>query len=211
MREKIKTQNRIRIFHMKQPNKMTEQTETQTPEQWPVRFTQNSIRTIFILFTVFWWVGYPLIFVFIGIPFLIAAIVFDCIILYRHWWLLQGHGARTTPGKAVGFSFIPLFNFYWWFVAYAGLAKDNNAYMDKVGIQGTRVSHGLALSVCILGIISNTVGLIPYVGFVLAIPGAILGFLFVLQQKNAILAIMDNREKSTEQVAGEQPVAASNQ
>jgi hypothetical protein len=190
---------------------VTEQTERQIPEQWPVRFNESSIRTFFILFTVFWWIGYPLTFVFIGIPFLIAAIVFDCIILYRHWWLLQGHGARTTPGKAVGFSFIPLFNFYWCFVAYAGLAEDNNAYMDKAGIQGAKMSYGLALSVCILGIISNTVGLIPYVGYVLAIPGAILGFLFVLQIKNAILAIMDHREKSAGQIAGEQPVTVSNQ
>src|SRR4030042_6627005 len=111
---------------------MTEQTELQTTEQWPVRFTQSSVRTLFTLFPVFWWIGYPLTALLspvpplnlLGVPLLIAAIVFDCIILYRHWWLLQGHGARTTPGKAVGFGFIPFFCFYWWFIAYAGLAKD---------------------------------------------------------------------------------------
>jgi hypothetical protein len=102
----------------------------------------------------------------------------------------------------VGFSFIPLFNFYWWFVAYAGLAKDNNAYMDKVGLQRPKMSHGLALSVCIVGIVGNTIGLIPYVGIVVAIPSMIIGFLFVLQQKNAILAIMDYREKGAQEVAG---------
>ena len=178
---------------------MTEDAGLQTANEWPVAFTQDSIKKIFVLFTVFWWVGYPLVFVFIGIPFLIAAVVFDCIILYRQWWLLQGHGARTTPGKAVGFSFIPLFNFYWWFVAYAGLVKDNNAYMDKVGLQRPKMSYGLALSVCIVGIVASTIGLIPYVNIVVAIPSMIIGFLFVLQQKNAILAIMNYREKAAQQ------------
>lgn len=117
---------------------------TQQSER-PISFTQSSIRTVFILFTVFWWVGYPLIFVYVGLPILIAAVVFDCIILYWHWTLLQGHGARTTPGKAVGFGFIPFFNFYWWFVSYAGLAQDNNRYMDEAAITGPRMSYGLAM------------------------------------------------------------------
>jgi len=181
---------------------MTEDAGTQRASEWPVTFTQDSIKKIFVLFTVFWWTGYPLTLLVIGFPLLITAIVFDCIILYRHWWLLQGHGGRTTPGKAVGFSFIPLFNFYWWFVAYAGLAKDNNAYMDKVGLQRPKMSYGLALSVCIVGIFANTIGLIPYVGIVVAIPSMIIGFLFVLQQKNAILAIMNYREKGAQEVAG---------
>ncbi len=181
---------------------MTEDAGTQRASEWPVTFTQDSIKKIFVLFTVFWWIGYPLTFVFIGIPFLIAAIVFDCIILYRHWWLLQGHGGRTTPGKAVGFSFIPLFSFYWWFVAYAGLVKDNNAYMDKVGLQRPKMSYGLALSVCIVGIISSIGAWFPVANIIVAIPEMIIGFLFVLQQKNAILAIMDYREKGAREVAG---------
>lgn len=188
---------------------MTEQDESQIAKQWPVRFTQSSIRTLFTLFTVFWWVGYPLTVLLsavsplnlLAIPLLIAAIVFDCIILYRHWWLLQGHGARTTPGKAVGFVFIPFFCFYWWFVAYLGLAKDNNAYMDKAGIQRAKMSCGLALVMCIVGIISFFLTWIPIVSIFIAIPEMILGFLFVLQMKNAILAIMDYREKPADQVA----------
>jgi hypothetical protein len=190
---------------------MTEQIVLQIPTQYPVIFTQSSTRTIFTLFTVFWWIGYPLtVFVYllpplsiIGVPFLIAAIVFDCILWYRHWWLLQGHGARTTPGKAVGFSFIPFFCFYWWFVAYAGLATDNNAYMDKAGIRRAKMSYGLALSVCITGIISSILGWIPIVNIIVEIPAMIIGFLFVLQMKNAILTIMDYRQTQAQQVAAE--------
>jgi hypothetical protein len=181
---------------------MAEKADLQKSEEWPVHFTRESVKTHFVLFTVFWWVGFPLIFVAIGIPLLIAAIVFFYIILYRLWWLLQGHGARTTPGKAVGFSFIPLFNFYWWFVAFAGLAKDNNAYMDKAGIQGARISHGLALALCILGIIGYIIGWIPYVGLVVAIPEIIIDFLFACQMKNGILAILDHREEDATKSKG---------
>lgn len=188
---------------------MTKDAGTQTAKEWPVAFTQDSIKKIFVLFTIFYWIGYPLTIVgmaipplcILGVPLLITAVVFDCIILYRQWWLLQGHGARTTPGKAVGFSFIPFFNFYWWFVAYAGLVKDNNAYMDKAGIQRPKMSYGLALSVCIVGIIESTIGLLPILNIITAIPGMIIGFLFVLQQKNAILAIMNYREKGAKQAA----------
>lgn len=177
---------------------------------WPINFTQKSVKTLFTLFTVFWWIGYPLSSVVMGFPFLfavvgaafpflflVAASVFDCIILYRHWILLQGHGARTTPGKAVGFGFIPFYCFYWWFVAYAGLAEDNNRYMESKSTQGPRLNYGLAITLCVLGIASCTVGLIPIpiIGFILAVPSAIIGFLFVLQQRNCILAIMKQREQ----------------
>jgi hypothetical protein len=38
--------------------------------------------------------------------------------LYRAWKCLQPGGlARTTPGKAIGFLFIPFFNLYWIFQA----------------------------------------------------------------------------------------------
>jgi hypothetical protein len=98
--------------------------------EWPVRFTAQSTRTIFRLFAVFWWVGSPLLVAgeylspcmwVLAASLTIAAVVFSYMLLYRSWLLLQGHGARTTPGRAVGFCFIPVFFFYWWFVAYAGL------------------------------------------------------------------------------------------
>ncbi|MBO5438357.1 MAG: leucine-rich repeat protein [Thermoguttaceae bacterium] len=50
-----------------------------------------------------------------------------CQFLYRCWHLIQDGHARTTPGKAVGFIFVPFFNIYWVFVAIYGLAMDLNA------------------------------------------------------------------------------------
>ena len=50
--------------------------------------------------------------------------VYSYIILFRAWKVIQAGGARTTPGKAVGLIIIPIFNFYWIFVAYYGWAVD---------------------------------------------------------------------------------------
>lgn len=89
---------------------MSNGTALETVGERPIPFTQDSVKTIFVLFTVFYWIGYPLVFVFVGIPFLIASIVFDCIILYRHWWLLQGHGAHHS-GKGCRVFFYPVVRF----------------------------------------------------------------------------------------------------
>ena len=52
--------------------------------------------------------------------------ILNYVFLYRAWHILQPGKARTSPGKAVGFLFIPLFNLYWVFVSYPGWAYDWN-------------------------------------------------------------------------------------
>lgn len=169
-------------------------------------FNAGSVRTHVVILAVTWWIGFPLVAVseflpkpgsillgLISIPALIVTTVFWCILLYRQWSLLQGHGARTTPGKAVGFGFIPFYNFYWWFVAYAGLATDTNNYLSNAKINSTRMSFGLAVTDCVLSILVCTIGLIPKIGAVLMVPSMIIGFILVLQQRNCVLAILKER------------------
>ena len=57
---------------------------------------------------------------------LIAWVGSNGIYLYRIWSVLQHGRPRTSPGKAVGLLFVPLFNLYWNFVAFYGLAQDWN-------------------------------------------------------------------------------------
>lgn len=67
-------------------------------------------------------------YVFLGLGVLCSMIcgIYQYILLYRAWHCLQYGAPRSTPGKAIGFLFIPFFNFYWMFVAFGGLAKDWN-------------------------------------------------------------------------------------
>jgi hypothetical protein len=61
----------------------------------------------------------------------ITSQVLEYILLYKLWKNIQDGYASTTAGKAVGFMFIPFFNFYWFFRVYWGLAKDLNRYIDR--------------------------------------------------------------------------------
>jgi hypothetical protein len=71
--------------------------------------------------------------------------------LYRAWSLLHWGSPTTTPGKAVGFLFIPFFNLYWIFIAYHGLAKDWNRVMASHPdlALAPRMKEGMFLTYCI--------------------------------------------------------------
>ncbi len=88
-----------------------------------------------------------------GLLILPAAIslVLELVVLYRNWCIIQDGHASTTPGRAVWFQFIPLYNLYWMFKAYWGLARDNNRYIERyfssipeLGVR--RSKPGLALT-----------------------------------------------------------------
>jgi hypothetical protein len=91
-------------------------------------------------------------FLWIGLISIIAGAVSGYILLYQLWKLIPADISRTTPGKAVGFVFIPFFNFYWVFIAYYGLGEDMNTTLQRYGIPH-RVSKGLGLTLCILAIV----------------------------------------------------------
>jgi hypothetical protein len=141
------------------------------------------------LFTA-WWIlmlcGAVTAVIFIGIPAIIAAAVIAYILIYRFWEVIQDGYSRTTPGKAIGFLFIPFFSFYWIFEAYSGLSKDMNTYMNRYGIAAERLDEGLALTFCILICCS----VIPYVNFLTGIAAAIIFIILMNKWKNAACAIL---------------------
>lgn len=133
----------------------------------------EGLRTLWLWYTILCSVGYPLMFVYgIGTPFVIAGSVFMWILLYRYWEVIQDGRPRTTPGKAVGYSFIPFYNFYWWFVAFVGLAKDMNAYCRERDIPA-KVEEGMALTWFILTLTT----MIPFVGIVTGLGALVIGIL----------------------------------
>jgi hypothetical protein len=169
-------------------------------------FSAQSVQTHFVILALTWWIGFPLSIVgeslseparlllsLAALPLLVVTTVFWCILLYRQWSLLQGYGARVTPGKAVGFGFIPFYCFYWWFVAYAGLATDTNRHLKTAGITDKGMSFGLAVTDCVLSVLACTIGLVPKIGVVLIVPYMIIGFILAVQQRDCVLAILTHR------------------
>ena len=81
-------------------------------------------------------------------PVLIAFIVINCIFLYRLWQLAQMSNLqikKPSPGKAIGFFFIPYFNLYWIFILYRHLALHLNHLTGRNTISVKLVTIGLAL------------------------------------------------------------------
>lgn len=101
---------------------------------------------------------------------LIYAGVVNLLFIYKIWEAIADGYARTTPGKAVGFLFIPFFGFYWIFQVLWGFAKDCNAYIDRHSIKAAKLPEGLFLACAILQVAS----LIPYLGIVTGLPGLII-------------------------------------
>ncbi|MEZ4484469.1 MAG: DUF4339 domain-containing protein [Syntrophotaleaceae bacterium] len=132
----------------------------------------DSLKTMWLWWAILSGVGLPLCLVVIGVPMVMASAVLGFILLYRWWESIQDGSPRTTPGKAVGFCFIPFYNFYWLFVAYVGLAKDMNVYCRERQIPAT-LDEGLALTYAIL--ILTT--FIPYLGFLTGIASLVVGII----------------------------------
>ena len=84
------------------------------------------------------------------------------VLLYKAWQVIQDGDASTTPDKAVGFIFIPFYNFYWIFKAWHGLARDYNRYLERCGLKAPKMKEGLFLAFSIL-FICITVPVLNYI------------------------------------------------
>jgi FHA domain-containing protein len=72
------------------------------------------------------------------------------ILYYKMWESIKDGHARTSPGKAVGFLFIPFFNLYWIFQVLWGFSQDYNAYVDRHAVNTKKLPEGLFLAASIL-------------------------------------------------------------
>jgi hypothetical protein len=82
-----------------------------------------------------------------------ATVVLWYIILYRCWKLIQDGDIHTTPEKAVGFLFIPIYKYYWNFIAYLGWAKSANQYIQNRGYPIAKVNPKTPAAMCILAVL----------------------------------------------------------
>lgn len=134
----------------------------------------------------------------------IVGIILGLIYLYRAWFILQPGGAKTTPGKAVGFLFIPLYSLYWIFVAYGSWATDWNRITSSYTnlTHAPKVNAGLFLAFPI-SIICACVPLLN----LLALPVAlVLGFICLSQMCKAVnfIASARNQQMMTQPGGGMQ-------
>ena len=127
------------------------------------------------------------------LSFLLSGL-FGCLILHKLWSLIPAHKAKTTPSKAVGFLFVPVFNFYWIFVAIHELAKALNAESGRQS-----VSKVASFIYCYLLVVAPLVAIIEGQPWILAIGYIVWGvtwFAVLRQMKNAGRVILQSAMKS---------------
>lgn len=130
----------------------------------------------------------PLVLGFIAsIGCLVASVFSWYVFLYRAWDQAQAFTNRTTPGKAVGFLFIPFFNLYWHFVAYLHLARAMNFELAHRRVDPQpRVSEGLTIAACVLAIL---IALLPIFAALAGVAALICFSILAVQLKRAAMAI----------------------
>jgi hypothetical protein len=74
------------------------------------------------------------------LQFLVVHTVMTLVLLYNIWNVLQDGVTQVTPGKAIGFLFIPFYNFYWVFRVWGGYAKDYNNFVDRHRLSAPKIS-----------------------------------------------------------------------
>ncbi len=122
---------------------------------------------------------------------LIYYLVVISIFAYKIWSIIPPEIATTTPGKAVGFLFIPFYNLYWIFVVYPGWAKDYNLLLAAKKINLPVFSVGLPKTIAIFTLLS----MIPYLGILFSLINIILVMVFISKACNSVNALTDELEK----------------
>jgi DNA-directed RNA polymerase subunit RPC12/RpoP len=88
------------------------------------------------------------------------AFIFFNVLFYQVWRFVINESRSNdlvpsieTPGKAIGFCFIPFFNLYWYFQAFGKFTKDFNVLAKAKG-SPKKMSEGLGTAIPILHVIS---------------------------------------------------------
>jgi len=95
----------------------------------------------------------------------------------------DGH-ARTSPGRAVGLLFVPLFGSLWAFRVFPGFATDFNRFVDRHGLEVAKLPGGVFTAFVVLSILS----ILPVVGTVALSLCLVVGLVMVSRICDAVNA-----------------------
>ncbi len=140
-----------------------------------------------------------------GVSMWFVRLIFGLIWLYSSWSSIPPELRFTktrmmSPGEAVGFCFIPFYNFYWIFVANVGLCDALDYGLQRVG-SFRRAPRGSAIVACIFQ-------LIPYLNFLIS-PFTWLIFMFLAD--GARFELLSRLAAQRGQQAGPPPMGAMSQ
>ncbi len=104
---------------------------------------------------------------FVSLPLAVCGIVFSSLLHHKCWTVLPEPFRTTTPGKAVGFLFIPFYNLYWALVSWPKLAEGLEKWELSLGRRSPTFSDStkeLAQSFAVLFIFNQLSVLFAFFG-----------------------------------------------
>lgn len=165
------------------PPVMSQQPDKQEPIGWIAALVAMSMLTPVSVFFLIDGVHYDVIVpLLLGLMTLIAAAVFCSILHYKCWAAVPQQYRCTTPARAIGFLFIPFYNFYWAFITWPKLVDG----LVSAGFKLPSSARHLAIVNAVVFVCSMTIGLIP--GFDLLATIAQL-VIFILLYRQLVAAI----------------------
>lgn len=73
--------------------------------------------------------------------FAVVHSIFNLVLLNRMWQAIQDGQTSITTRRAIGLSFVPVFNFYWLFRQWAGYPAEFNRYVERYDLPVKRLSN----------------------------------------------------------------------
>jgi predicted Zn finger-like uncharacterized protein len=93
--------------------------------------------------------------------FLIVSVAIEYMLFYKMWAAIQDDEVSISPGKAVGFLLIPVFNIYWALLMVTGFAEDYNSFVIRRSINARELPMSLYLIYAFALMLSETVLTVP--------------------------------------------------
>jgi hypothetical protein len=90
------------------------------------------------------------LYVFCTLQFVVVQIAYYFWLLAKMWRPLQDGVTPVTVGKAIGFSFIPIFRVYWWFVSWGSYPEEYNAFVRRRGLSVPPLKSSIFMGLPIL-------------------------------------------------------------
>lgn len=82
--------------------------------------------------------------------FLVCSVAIELMLFYKMWAAIKDSQTSISPGRAVGFLFIPVFNIYWALLMLTGFTEDYNSFIIRRSIRAEKLPMTLFLIYAVL-------------------------------------------------------------
>lgn len=95
--------------------------------------------------------------------FLVCSVAIELMLFYKMWAAIKDSQPSISPGRAVGFLFIPVFNIYWALLMLTGFTEDYNSFIIRRSIRAVRLPMTLFLIYAVLFMSAAIFVMIPMI------------------------------------------------